>query len=87
MNNLCKKASEREFFYICGIPFKFLNFRGNAANCRIGYSKQLVFIPRKYFTKDGYLNCESKDLVWFINKPNIFHKIKLAYEEESGIRR
>lgn len=82
--NLQKKASERDFFYICGIPFKFLSFRGGAANCRIGNSKQLVFIPKKYFTKDGMLK-EGSDLIWFINKPDTFHKIRLAAKEEGII--
>ena len=84
-NNLQKKASEREFFYICGVPFKFLSFRGDAANCRIGDSRQLVFIPKKYFTKDGMLK-EDANLVWFINKPGVFHKIRLAAEEEGILK-
>lgn len=85
-NNLQKKASERDFFYICGIPFKFLSFRGNSANCRVGNSKQLVFIPKKYFTNDGMLK-EGSDLIWFINKPDTFHKIRLAAEEEGLLRK
>lgn len=70
-----------DFFYICGIPFKFLSFRGNAANCRIGNSRQLVFIPKKYFESDGSLK-ENQDLIWFINKSSTMHKIKLAADEE-----
>ena len=79
--NMQKRCSNDKFFYICGIPFKFLTFRGRAANCRIGNSRQLVFIPRKYFNNDGTLK-ENQDLVWFINKPSTFHKIELAAEEE-----
>ena len=79
--NTQKRSSNDKFFYICGIPFKFLTFRGGAANCRIGNSQQLVFIPRKYFNNDGTLK-ENQDLVWFINKPDTFHKIELAAKEE-----
>ena len=80
MNNKVKD----KYFYICGIPFKFLTFRGRAANCRIGDSRQLVFIPRKYFNNDGTLKCESKDLVWFINKESTMHKIRLAHKEDTN---
>ena len=83
-SNLQKKASERDFFHICGVPFKFLTFRGNSANCRIGNSRQVVFIPKKYFIKEGTL-IEGADLIWVINKPEIVRKIRLADEEEGII--
>ena len=62
------------------IPFKFLTFRGNAANLRIGTSRQLVFIPRKYFNNDGTLK-ENVNLDWWFYKPVNQHKIKLYLEE------
>ena len=62
--------------YIHNIPFKFLSFRGNAANLRIGESKQLVFIPKKYFNKDGTLK-EKVNLDWWFYKPVNQHKIEL----------
>lgn len=40
------------YFYLHDIPFLPLAIRGNAVNCRIGLSKQLVFIPVKYFKCD-----------------------------------
>lgn len=80
MNNLCKKASDREWIYINNIPYKFLNFRGNAANLRIGNSRQLVFIPRSYFTEDGYLK-DNMDLSWWYNKPANLHKVQLYLKE------
>ena len=71
---------ETKYIYIHNIPFKFLTFRGNAANLRIGESRQLVFIPRKYFNKDGTLK-ENVDLDWWFYKPTNQHKIDLFKEE------
>lgn len=66
--------------YIHGIPFKFLSFRGNAANLRIGESKQLVFIPKKYFNKDGTLK-ENVNLDWWFYKTINQHKVELYKKE------
>ena len=66
--------------YIHDIPFKFLSFRGNAANLRIGESKQLVFIPKKYFNKNGTLK-ENVNLDWWFYKPINQHKIELYKKE------
>ena len=70
------------YIYIHDIPFKFLTFRGNAVNLRIGESKQLVFIPKKYFNKDGTLK-ENVNLDWWFYKPINQHKIEL-YKMEEG---
>lgn len=70
------------YIYIHDIPFKFLSFRYNAANLRIGESKQLVFIPKKYFNKDGTLK-ENVNLDWWFYKPINQHKIEL-YKMEEG---
>lgn len=69
-----------DYVYIEGIPFKVLNRRGNAINCRIGDSKQLVFIPSCYFNKDFTLK-KNADLTWFMNKRDIKHKIELYKQE------
>lgn len=65
--------------YINNIPFRFLNYRGNAGNFRIGNSRQLVFIPKKYINEDKTLKIN--ELNWFVNKPTIKHKIELYLEE------
>lgn len=70
------------YIYIHDIPFKFLTFRGNAANLRIGESRQIVFIPKKYFNKDGTLK-ENVNLDWWFYKPINQHKIEL-YKMEEG---
>ncbi len=70
------------YIYIHNIPFKFLSFRGNATNLRIGESKQLVFIPKKYFNKNGTLK-ENVNLDWWFYKPVNQHKIEL-YKKEVG---
>lgn len=62
------------YFYIHGVPFLPLNKRGNAVNCRIGQSKQLVFIPAKYFNKDLTLK-KNMSLEWFYNKSDTRIKI------------
>lgn len=75
---------DNNYIYIYGVPFRFLSFRGNAANLRIGISRQLVFIPRRYFNKDGTLiNPETvdSDLNWWFHKPVNQHKIELYREE------
>ena len=64
------------FFYLNGIPFLPLTKRGRAVNCRIGLSKQLVFIPSLYFNKDLTLK-ENADLRWFLRKPDTKRKIEL----------
>ena len=73
-----------EYIYINDIPFKFLSFRGNSANLRIGESKQLVFIPKKYFNNNGTLK-ENVDLEWWFNKKTNQHKIKLYKLELKGV--
>ena len=73
------------YFYLHGIPFLPLAVRGNAVNCRIGLSRQLVFIPKKYFdvTIDDITLKEGIDLEWFYNKRDTQNKIK-CYLKESG---
>lgn len=71
---------ETNYIKINGIPFRFLNFRGNAANLRIGESKQKVFIPRKYFNNDGTLKSEI-NLDWWLKKTVNRHKIELFKKE------
>jgi len=73
------------YFYLHGIPFLPLALRGRAVNCRIGESKQLVFIPASYFdiTTD-YIKVKPKvDLEWFYNKPDTQSKIKHYFEENN----
>lgn len=70
------------FFYLNDIPFLPLSKRGNAINCRIGLSKQLIFIPKRYFNDDLTLK-DNIDLRWFLNKKDIKHKIEL-YKEETN---
>ena len=75
---------KNNYIYIHNVPFKFLTFRGNAANLRIGTSRQLVFIPRRYFNKDGTLispETVDSDLNWWFYKPVNQHKIELYREE------
>lgn len=62
--------------YIHDIPFRFLSFRGKAANFRIGDSIQKVFIPRQYVNNDGTIKLNS-DLDWWFYKPTNQHKIDL----------
>ena len=71
---------KNNYIIIHNIPFKFLTFRGNAANLRIGESKQKVFIPRKYFNNDGTLK-DNVNLDWWFYKPVNQHKIDLFKEE------
>ena len=68
--------------YIKNIPFVFLKFRGNAANFRIGNSRQLVFIPRKFVNTNGLIKTDV-NLDWWFYKPINQHKIKL-YKKEVG---
>lgn len=68
------------YFYVDGVPFLPLTKRGNAVNCRIGLSKQLVFIPLCYFNNDLTLK-ENANLKWFVNKPTIRHQIELYKKE------
>lgn len=72
------------FFYINGVPFLPLAKRGKAVNCRIGLSRQLVFIPAKYFdiTEDNISLKPKADLSWFINKPDTKRKIQLYKEDK-----
>lgn len=74
------------YFYLHGIPFLPLAIRGNAVNCRIGLSKQLVFIPVQYFnchTEKGIWLKDNVDLEWFYNKRDTQIKIKHYLEEMS----
>ena len=73
------------YFYLHDIPFLPLTVRGMSVNCRIGKSKQLVFIPLKYFnkTEDGLDLKENANLEWFYNKRDTQNKIK-CYLKESG---
>lgn len=66
------------YFYLHNIPFLPLATRGNSVNCRIGLSRQLVFIPKKYFdiTIDNITLKEGIDLEWFYNKRDTQNKIK-----------
>ena len=69
--------------YINGIPFRFLNFRGKAANFRIGNSIQKVFIPKVYVNNDGTIKADAK-LDWWFYKDTNKHKIELYKEELSS---
>lgn len=66
--------------FIYGIPFRFLKFRGNAANFRIGDSRQLVFIPSNFVNKNGTIK-DNVNLDWWFYKQTNQHKIKLYKEE------
>lgn len=70
------------YFYIDEIPFLPLTKRGNAVNCRIGLSRQLVFLPFSYFNDDLTLK-ENVDLSWFMKKRDTQNKIKYYLEELS----
>lgn len=72
------------YFYINDIPFLPLTKRGNAVNCRIGLSKQLVFIPAKYFniTSEKIELKDSVDLQWFYDKEDTQNKIRYYLEEK-----
>lgn len=71
------------WFYLHNIPFLPLNLRGRAVNCRIGYSKQKVFIPAKYFdiTKKEIKLKDNVDLEWFWNKKNTQNNVNKFLEE------
>lgn len=73
------------YFYLHGIPFLPLAKRGNAVNCRIGLSNQLVFIPVIYFniTTDKIALKDNVNLEWFYNKRDTQNKIK-CYLKESN---
>lgn len=71
--------------YIHEIPFRFLSFRFNAANFRIGDSRQKVFIPRTYVNKDGTIK-NDVNLDWWFYKPMNQHKIALYKKEVRGER-
>lgn len=66
------------WFYLHNIPFLPLAKRGDAVNCRIGNSKQKVFIPTKYFdiTTDEIKLKPNVNLEWFYQKKNIQNNIK-----------
>lgn len=70
-----------KYFYLHGIPFLPLNIRGNAVNCRIGLSRQLVFIPAIYFDKKTLKRNLNMSLEWFYNKPSTQRKIELYKQE------
>jgi len=71
------------WFYIHNIPFLPLAKRGNAVNCRIGLSKQKVFIPLKYFdiTNEEIKLKDNVNLEWFWNKKNTQDNVKRYLEE------
>ena len=73
------------WFYLHNIPFLPLAKRGNAINCRIGDSKQKVFIPTKYFdiTKEEIKLKPNVNLEWFYQKKNTQNNIK-KYLESKG---
>lgn len=74
---------DKKYIYIHDIPFRFLNFRGNAANLRIGNSVQKLFIPRIYFNNDGTLKDTvdpNSTLDWWFYKQQVIHQIKLYIE-------
>lgn len=58
------------YFYLHDIPFLPLAKRGNAVNCRIGLSKQLVFVLKRYF--DESLALIDDDLEWFYCKKDTY---------------
>ena len=74
------------WFYIHDVPFLPLAKRGNAVNCRIGLSKQKVFIPLKYFdiTNEEIKLKQNIDLEWFWNKKNTQNNIKKYLEERKN---
>ncbi len=75
------------WFYLHDIPFLPLSIKGNAINCRIGLSSQLVFIPSRYFNVDiekGIWLKDNVNLEWFYNKKDTQNKIKKYLEESEG---
>ncbi len=74
-----------KYFYLHDIPFLPLAIRGSAVNCRIGLSKQKVFIPAKYFdvTNEGIKLKENVNLEWFYKKKNTQNNIR-KYLESKG---
>lgn len=79
---------ENKYFYLHDIPFLPLAVRGNAVNCRIGLSKQLVFIPVKYFNYHASKGISLKDnvnLEWFYNKIDTQRKIKYYLIEKEEV--
>ena len=76
------------YFYLHHIPFLPLATRGNAVNCRIGLSRQLVFIPKKYFNVgvDDITLKEGMDLEWFFRKRDTQNKIKHFLDEIGGVK-
>lgn len=73
-NELDSPYKKLNYFYLHDIPFLPLSKRGNAVNCRIGQSNQLVFIPKSYFDDD--LNLINNNLEWFYNKADTQRKIE-----------
>ena len=77
------------YFYLHDIPFLPLAVRGRAVNCRIGLSRQLVFIPMWYFDineNKGITLKKGVDLEWFYNKRDTQSKIK-HYLEENNVEK
>lgn len=74
------------WFYLHNIPFLPLAKRGNAVNCRIGLSKQKVFIPLKYFniTNEEIKLKDNVNLEWFWNKKNTQDNVKRYLEERKS---
>ena len=74
------------YFYINEIPFLPLAKRGQAVNCRIGLSKQLVFIPVKYIDidKDDIKLKNNVNLAWWFWKKDTQKKVQL-YKQEMRI--
>lgn len=74
------------WFYLHNIPFLPLTKRGNAVNCRIGLSKQKVFIPLKYFdiTNEEIKLKDNVNLEWFWNKKNTQDNVKKYLEERKS---
>lgn len=73
------------YFYIHNIPFLPLSVRGNAVNCRIGLSKQLVFIPKMYFdvTNEKITLKPNMSLEWFYRKRDTQIKIKYYLKQKT----
>lgn len=71
------------WFYLHGIPFLPLTKRYNAVNCRIGYGKQKVFIPKCYFdiTNEEIKLKDNVDLEWFWNKKTTQNNVKKYLED------
>lgn len=67
------------YFYLCGVPFLALGKRGGAVLCRLGRSRQTLFIPKTYF--DDNLNYLGGDLGWYLSKSSVKRKIELYKEE------